>query len=170
MTFFKAMIWFGKRAITNIISLSNVIQKYRVTYDSEEKMFIVHREAEGKPNMEFIMHKSGLHYYNQRNNLFSFINTVSGNKEGYTHIQVKGSEVARNLFAKLCYPSWKDFKWVNRITQINNFPVTVEDVNVALNIWGKNIAALKGKTTQSKLNTVARESVNMPMDLLKLQK
>ena len=43
--------WFSKRAITNIIALSNVIQKYRVTYDNEDKMFIVHLEAEGKPNM-----------------------------------------------------------------------------------------------------------------------
>ena len=60
-----------------------------------------------KPNMEFIMHKSGLHYYDPCNKHFAFINTVSGNKEGYTHIQVKGAEVARNLYAKLCYPSWK---------------------------------------------------------------
>ena len=39
-------IWFRNRAITNIITLSNVIQQYRVIYDSEEKMLIVHREAE----------------------------------------------------------------------------------------------------------------------------
>ena len=43
--------WFIKRAITNIIALSNIIQKYRVTYDSYDKMFIVHIEAEDKPNM-----------------------------------------------------------------------------------------------------------------------
>ena len=67
-------------------------------------MFIVHQEAEEKPNMDFIMHKSGLHYYNQRNNVFSFINTVSGNKEGYTQRQIKSVEVARTLYAKLCYP------------------------------------------------------------------
>ena len=33
-------IWFSKRAITNIIALSKIIQKYRVTYDNEDKMFI----------------------------------------------------------------------------------------------------------------------------------
>ena len=75
-------IGFSKRSITNIIALSNVIHKYRVTYDSEDKMFIVQREAEGKPNMEFRMHMSGLNYYDPRNKNFSFINTVSGNKEG----------------------------------------------------------------------------------------
>ena len=48
--------------------------------------------------------------------------------------------------------------------------MTVEDVDVALNIWGKNIASLKGKNTRSKTNTVARDSVKIPMDLLKLHK
>ena len=60
-------------------------------------MSIVHLEAEGKPNMEFKMHKSGLHYYDPHHKHFTFINTVSGNKEGYTQRQVKGAEVARNF-------------------------------------------------------------------------
>jgi hypothetical protein len=55
-------VWFSTRVITNIISLSNLIQQYRVTYDSGDKMFVVHRESQGKPNMEFRMHKCGLHY------------------------------------------------------------------------------------------------------------
>ena len=48
--------------------------------------------------------------------------------------------------------------------------MTLEDVNVYLNIWGNNIAALKGKTTRIKPNTVERDSVKIPMDLLKLHK
>jgi hypothetical protein len=44
-------VWFSTRAITNIIALSNLIQQYRVTYDSDDKMFVVHRESQGKPNM-----------------------------------------------------------------------------------------------------------------------
>jgi hypothetical protein len=49
-------VWFSTRAITNIIALSNFIQQYRVTYDSDDKMCVVHRESQGKPNMEFCMH------------------------------------------------------------------------------------------------------------------
>jgi hypothetical protein len=59
-------VWFSTRAITNIIALSNLIQQYRVTYESDNKMFVVHRESQGKPNMEFRMHKCGLHYYDPR--------------------------------------------------------------------------------------------------------
>ena len=57
-----------------------------------------------------------------------------------------------------------------RSNHIKYYPVTVEDVDVDLNIWGKNIAALKGNITQSKPNTVARDHVKIPMDLLKLHK
>ena len=105
------------------------------------------------------MHKSGLHYYDLRNKHFAFINTFFGKKEGYNQRQIKSAEVSKTLYAKLCYPYWKYFKWVIKINQIKDCPVTVEDVNIFLDIWGNNIAALKGKTTQRKPNTVARDSV-----------
>ena len=125
MAGYHRCFWFSKRAITNNIALRNIIQQYRVTYDSEDKMFTVHREAEGKPNTELRTHKSGLNYHESHNKRFAFINTISVNKEGYTHRKVNGAEVARTIYAKLCYPSWKDFKWVIRSNQTKDCPVTV---------------------------------------------
>jgi hypothetical protein len=91
-------VWFSTRVITNIITLSNFIQQYRVTYDSYDRMFVVHRESQGKTYMEFCMHKCGLHYYNPRNKKhLAFVNTVSENKEGFTKIQIKSAELARTL-------------------------------------------------------------------------
>jgi hypothetical protein len=91
-------VWFSTRAITNIIALSNLIQQYRVTYDSDDKMFVVHRESQGKSNMESRMHKCGLHYYDPRNEQhLAFVNTVSENKEGFTKRQIKSAELARTL-------------------------------------------------------------------------
>ena len=99
-------VWFADDAITNVLCLKNVRDKgYRVTYDSDDQMFVVHRESENKPNMEFWMHESGLHYHDPRNNQFAFINTVSGNKDGFTQRQIKGAEVARTLYASPSYPS-----------------------------------------------------------------
>jgi hypothetical protein len=48
--------------------------------------------------------------------------------------------------------------------------MTVGDINVALNIWGKNIAAFKGKTTLKKTNPMARDYVKVYNELLKLHK
>jgi hypothetical protein len=99
-------VWFSTRVITNIIALSNLIQQYRITYDSDDKMFVVHRESQGKPNIEFCMHKCGLHYYDPRNgNHLAFVNTVSENKEHFTKRQIKGAELAQTLYKALSYPS-----------------------------------------------------------------
>jgi hypothetical protein len=44
--------------------------------------------------------------------------------------------------------------------------VTVQDVDNALKIRGKTIAALKGKTTRNNPNLVTEDFVNVPTDLL----
>jgi hypothetical protein len=170
MTGYNKDVWFSTRAITNTIALSNLIQQYRVTYDSDDKMFVVHREYQGKPNMEFRMHKCGLHYYDPRNEKhLAFVNTVSENKEGFTKRQIKGAELAQTLYKTLSYPSMKDFKWVIRSNQVKYCPVTVQYIDVALKIWGKNIAALKGKTRRKTI-PVARDYVKVPLELMKLHK
>jgi hypothetical protein len=53
-------------------------------------------------------------------------------------------------------------------TQIKDCPVTVQYIDVAQKIWGKNIAALKGKTIRSKSIPVARDYAKVPMELMKL--
>jgi hypothetical protein len=111
---YNSNVWFSEYAtITNtMIALKNLIKQYRVRYDSDGQIFVVHREQQNKPNMEFKMHESGLHCFDPKNKAFVFLNTVSGNKEGFSQSQVKDSERAKMLYAKLGYPSIKDFKWV----------------------------------------------------------
>jgi hypothetical protein len=168
---YNKTVWFSTRAITNIIALSNLIDQYRVTYDSDDLMCVVHRESDSKPNMELKMHKSGLHYYDPRKeHHMTFVNTVSENKTGFTKRQIKCAEIARNLYKTLSYPSMKDFKWVIQINQIKDCPVTIQYIDIATKIWGNNIAALKGKTTWSKTHPVARDYVKVPKELLKLHK
>jgi hypothetical protein len=111
-----------------------------------------------------------LYYDPRENGQSTFVNTVSENKQGFTMRQIKGAENARTLYVTLSYPSMKDFKWVIRSNQIKDCPVPVQDVDVALKIWGKNIAALKGKTTRHKPNLVARDYVKISTELLNLHK
>lgn len=164
-------VWFSTRAIANILSLKNLAAQFHVTYDSYDERFVVHRESAGLPNMEFVMHESGLHYYDPRQyNAHAFVNTVYENKQGFSKRQIKGAEAARTLYATLHYPSMKDFKWILRSNQIKNCPVTVNDAENAVAIWGKNIAALKGKTTRSKPSPVAADFIKIPPELLKIKK
>jgi hypothetical protein len=64
----------------------------------------------------------------------------------------------------------KDFKWVIRSNQIKDCPMTIQYIDVATNVWGKNISALKGKTTRRKTHPMARDYVKVPKELLKLHK
>ena len=167
---YRNSVWFSENVITNIIALKNLRLKYLVTYRSDGMMFIVHRESEGKPNMQLRMHESGLHYFDQRYQEFTFVNAISDNKEGFTARQIKGVEVARDFYATLIYPSDKDYKWVIHSNHINNCPVTIQDVEVAHKVWGNKISSLKGKTTCKNPNVVARYQVKIPVGLIKLHK
>jgi hypothetical protein len=168
---YNKTVWFSTRAITNIIALCNLIDQYRVTYYSDDLMFVVHRESESKPNMEFKMDKSGLYYNDpKKEHHMTFVNIVSENKTGFTKRQIKCAEIARNLYKNLSYPSVTDFKWVIWSNQIKDCPVKIQDIDVTTKIWGKNISALKEKTTRSKTHPMAREYVKVPKELLKLHK
>jgi hypothetical protein len=86
--------------------------------------------------------QSRLQYFDPRDSKFTFINTVSENKAGFTKRQIREAEVARSLQPKINYPSWKDFKWIIQSNQIKDCPVRVKYIDTALKIWGKNSAAL----------------------------
>ena len=107
---YKHKVWYDDKAIANIIDLKNIIKQYRVTYDSDEETFVVHREIQNKPNMHFYMHESDLHIYDPENVANAFVTTVSGNKEGYTKRQIQRAEKAWSLYAILGYPSIQDHK------------------------------------------------------------
>ena len=168
-------VWFSKEAITNIIALKNIIQQYRVTYNSSDHAFVVHRESYGKRNMVFRMHSSGLHvwdpYGTTNDKGVTLVNTVCENMANFMKRQVKGAEAARKLYAKLAYPSEKDFKVIVKHNMIANCPVTVDDIEVAHKIWGKSLASLKGKMTCKKPQpVVARDFIKVPKELMSLHK
>ena len=77
---YQNIVWFSENPITNIIALRNLHIQYLVTYRRDYMMTIVHRESEGKPNMQFRINESGLHYFDPRDQEFTFVNTVSENK------------------------------------------------------------------------------------------
>ena len=144
--------WFSKKEIMNILSFKNMIKQYRVTYDSNEKMFAVHRKESRLPNMEFRMHSSGLHVYypeeHEKKNMV-FMNTVYQNKQAFNKREIKQAKAERKLYGKLLFPSTKDFRWMTQFNKIKNCEVTVRDIYVDHEIWGKDISSMKGKTTRS---------------------
>ena len=56
------------------------------------------------------------------------------------------------------------------MNMIKNFPVTTKDMDSAKNIFGTDIASLKGKTTQCKPTPVVQDIVKIPCGLMEAQK
>ena len=50
---------------------------------------------------------------------------------------------------------------------IKNCPITVQDINCMEEIWGKDIAVIKGKTVQETPKQVIDNKINIPKDLYK---
>jgi hypothetical protein len=163
-------VWFSKKAITNIFTLKNMKKQYRVTYNSVEETFLVHRDAAGLPNLLFKEHGNGLHFFDPRQADFAFVKTVESNMRLYSKRQVARADKARCFYASLGFPSRKDFMWILRSNQIKDCPVTVEDAMAAYKIWGPSVATLKGKTVQKKLEFVKTDIVSIPKEIRELHK
>jgi hypothetical protein len=87
---YKYLVWYSKKAITNIICLKNLIKCYRVTYDSKvDTTFVVHCSAFGLPNMLFEMHPCRLHVcYPKNMGEFGFVQTVEDNMKLFSKQQI----------------------------------------------------------------------------------
>lgn len=160
---YHSKVWFKKRAVTNILALANVTKQYRVTYDSgNDKGFVVHRSEFGLPDMRFQLHRSGLHIYDPKMEQLTFVNTVEQNMQAFTKRQIASAHEAKSLYAKLAYPSIKDFEWTVISNQIQDCPITKNDIENAQAIWGKDVAALKGKTVRSHAPAVKGVTLKVP--------
>ena len=97
-------VWFHPKAITNILSLKNVREKFRVTYESPggESDFVVH-----KPNgidIHFVMHADGLHYHDTNNRHLTMVSTVKDESEGFSARQVAQAKAAPSFQSKVGHP------------------------------------------------------------------
>ena len=73
--------------------MKNMIRQYRVTYDSDDQPFIVHQEVSALQDMEFRIHKSGLHvFYPENIENMVLMNTVKENMKAFTKCDVEGAE------------------------------------------------------------------------------
>jgi hypothetical protein len=163
-------VWFSKQAIANIFSLKTMKKQYKVTYDSVEESFVVHREVVGLPNLSFKEHSNGLHFFDPRQADFAFVETVESNMQLFSKRQIARADKARSLYASLGFPSKQDFLWILRFNQIKDCPVTVEDAMAAYKIWGPSVAALKGKTVRIKPEPVTTNTVHIPKEIREIHK
>jgi hypothetical protein len=113
-------VWYDPIAIANIVSLSRVREKYHVSFNSDQNIFVV-----TKPDgtvFEFKQSESGLYYYDLASNKHSgavLVNTVASKQSRYTNDDYSRAVTARQLQIRIGWPSTKDFLCIVARNQIS---------------------------------------------------
>ena len=124
-------VWFHPDAITNIISLKNLRNKFRVACDSQgSSTFIAHKP--NGTNIHFIMRTKGRHCHDANNCLLTVGSTVESESQGCSKKQMEQAKNAQDFQAKVGHPSTQDLKSIVKSNLIVNCPaVMAEDINCA---------------------------------------
>jgi hypothetical protein len=146
-------VWYNAQSIANILSLADVCNVCRVTMDSAaDSAMHVHR-LDGSL-MTFTRHASGLYIYNANDdisvtvNAYTLLSTVAAQKKLFSPREIRSADAARDLYRKIGRPSEAEFQSILRNNLIRNCPVTPDDAQRALLIYGPDIASIKGKLTR----------------------
>ena len=83
----------------------------------------------------------------------------------FTPREVLQAKKARGLYQTLGTPSTHNFKSIVRSKTIKECPVTLEHIEIAEQIFGPDIGALKGKTTRRKPHPMVQDYTDIPPKL-----
>ena len=164
-------VWYNPASIANILSLAAVRKICRITMDTEhEPAIIVHKRNGG--TMKFTESDTGLYYYDAKANNtpvanYTLLHSVEENKKIYTRRQLEQAELARRLYELVGRPSHKDFLTMIRENQLKHCPISVEDANRSVQIYGPDVHAIRGKTTRPTPTHVLADQLRpLPIDIL----
>jgi hypothetical protein len=168
-------MWYSDSAIANILSFSQVKKKFPIIYDSknENKFHVI------KPDKHVVFKESesGLYYHDTTNRAVLMLNadktelnTIKTNREGFTERDNERAKRARKALGLVGYPSPKYFKHMVSSNMIKNCPVTSIEVTNANKIFGPDLATLKGKTVRITPPPVATDYVQIPKEIMSLNR
>jgi len=160
-------VYYHPDSLANILCMYDVERKFRITYDSDVSEFVVHL-APG--NDAVFSERYKLHVFNQSvedalltDEGKAFVHTVEENESKYTKREVELAKLSIEAMRRLGNPSVKDFVHALKHGGIKNSPISPKDVYRALDIYGPNLAVLKGSTVRRKPDQVKIDPVPKPV-------
>jgi hypothetical protein len=173
-------VYFDARGIANILSLYQLGQKFKVTYDSTNrggvfKVFTAEGVVEFKPTSK------GLHALNLQDNpdaAFLLVNdsnlpfgdspvkTVRNIYIGFTKKQVQQATLACRIMGMIGAPTKREYQGLVCLNLLQDCPITNSDMVNAHKIFGPDLANIRGKTVCCKPEYVSTEIVDIPQQIL----
>ena len=160
-------------AMTNIVSLSDAIEKGFSIYMDSDKDNAFYVTDSSKRTVRFPCNEQGL-YVNEHGRTFKSTSkecccyqvVMSNEIEGFTPRQVARAVRAKKLYHDLHAETADKLKAWIRSNVARNVPVSSEDVNEMKLIFGKDRATLKGKSTKPHPPVVdKRDIIEVPPEL-----
>ena len=128
----------------NIISFGLLQSTCRITYDNDvENAFHVY--LPNKVVAKFVMNHQRVYVLDPKE--VQAIQTVAERASLLTDREREGAFKARNMYHSLHCPPISDLKAGVRQNTFANNPITIEDINNMVKIYGRDVAVMKGKTT-----------------------
>ncbi len=176
-------VYYHPHVTANVLSFFNIAKRFKsVKYDNEIKDAFMITRDDGSI-MEFKPSDRGLYYCNfkeslrrkqqrqneNKENLTMMVDTMGEKQRNYTRREIEAAENARRLYVIDGRPGQKTFENMLKKGMLLNNPITVQDYNNALNIYGEDLGILKGKAVQKKLDAmpkVKQTNVVLAIDLL----
>jgi hypothetical protein len=172
-------VYFDARGIANVLSLYQLGQKFKVTYDSTDRggVFKVLTPA---GVVEFKPTQKGLHVLNLKHNpdaAFILVNdadlaygksrvpTVRQNYEGFTKRQVQQATHARRIMGMIGAPTEREFQSLVHLNLLKDCPITNSDIINAHKTFGPDLANIRGKMVRRKPRHFNTELVDIPQAL-----
>ena len=84
------------------------------------------------------------------------------NKKGFSERHYKRALAARNIYHMVGAPTLINLEMMIRKSIIRNFPVTVEDIEIAKKIFGPGVSTLKATTTRKTPKMVVDDFIEIP--------
>ncbi|MEN9849167.1 MAG: hypothetical protein RL368_1907, partial [Pseudomonadota bacterium] len=172
-------VYFSSDAITNVLSLARMSEKFPVTFNSkEENALKVHTPDR---IVKFVRNENNLYAKkltclnepdseDEINDETCLVETVKKNESFYTTRQIARAKEAKNFIHSLGYPSAADIRNMIKMNSVKNCPITIEDIELAEKIYGRDVGALKGKTTRTKPKPVISDTIAIPDELKDAQR
>ena len=186
-----AKVWTDKTGVANVFSFADIADQYHVTYDNKiEDAFHVKSWNKDKndinikfprdPKTRLYPYRFSSAYINRNRKIIEddeieeigsdepkiqLLDTVAENRKNFTTAEFTRAKRARTLYHNVGAPGIERFKGMIRTNWIQDCPVIEKDIDIASEIWGPDIAYLKGKTTRRKPNKFIDEVVQIPSEV-----
>ena len=144
------LVYYNPAGIANILSLSEVAAKFRVTMDTgKERSMLVHVSDDAV--ICFTECEKGLYYLDLNSSPppvtpYCFLNTVTANQSMFSRKEVAGADAAQILQQKIGWPSSNLYSRLVQRNYLRNCPINIDDIRCADAIYGPAVPVIKGKT------------------------